>query len=97
MEKHTIFEDVFMGSTDLWLEARSFLSSALCLCFALPSSLGCLIVTTTASLSQNARILYAAAKLFHRNFKWSIRVDNNLTHRRYQRDRLLVEYDVSRG
>ncbi len=73
-----------MRSTESWLEARAFLPSVLRLCFALPSSLGCLTETT-------------AAKLFPRNFKWSVQIDNNLAHQHYQRDLLLLEYAASRG
>ena len=50
-DKHALFQEIFLPSTALWLEARAFLPSALRLFFALPSSLGCLIVTTAASFS----------------------------------------------
>jgi hypothetical protein len=51
MEKHALFQDIFIRSIESQLEARSFQPSALRLCFALPSRLGRLIVTAAASFS----------------------------------------------
>lgn len=79
------------------LEACALLPATLRLGFAFPASLGRLIVAAAASFSQDARILHATTKLFYRDFKGPVRIDNNLTHWRYQRDLLLLEYLFSRG
>jgi len=89
-------QEIFLRSTASWREARAFLPAALRLCFALPSSLGPLLVTA-ASFSEDTCLLHTTAKRLHRTFKGAIRVDNTLTQQHYQRDRLRLEDAASRG
>lgn len=56
-------------------------------CFALTTSLRCLVVPATTRFSQNTCLLYFPTKLFQGDIKGKIRVDNNLAHPGYQRDR----------
>src|SRR5581483_6741510 len=59
----------------------------LCGCFSLTTSLRCLVVPATTRLSQNTCLLYFTTKLFQRDIKGKMGVDDNLTHPGYQRDR----------
>ncbi len=51
----------------------------------------------TTGLRENTRLLHFAVKLFQCYIKWAIRVYNDLGHRRYQRDLLVLARRVSRG
>src|SRR5258708_18647026 len=95
--KARFFQYLLTSAENLILETGASSLPALSLCFALAPSLGTLIVPATTGLRENTRLLHFAVKLFQCYIKWAIRVYNDLGHRHYQRDLLVLARRVSRG
>jgi hypothetical protein len=95
--KARLLQCSFRSKGNLMLETGAASLPALSLCFALAPSLGTLIVPATTGLRENTRLLHFAVKLFQCYIKWAIWVYNDLGHRYYQRDLLVLARRLSRG
>src|SRR5260370_9470411 len=88
--KARLFKHLLTSADNLILETSASSLPTLSFCFALAPSLGTLIVPATTGLRENTRLLHFAVKLLQRYIKWTIRVYNDLGHRDYHRDLLVL-------
>ena len=95
--KARLLQCSFTSTDNLILETSAASLPTLSLCFALAPGLGALIVPATTGLREDTRLLHFAVKLFQCYIKWAIGVYNDLGHRHYQRDLLVLARRVSRG
>src|SRR5260370_13851194 len=92
-----LFQYLLTSADNLILQTRAPSLPALSLCFALAPSMGTLIVPATTGLREDTLLLHFAVKLLQCYIKWAIRGYNDLGHRHYQRDLLVLARRVSRG